>query len=172
VRHVIAGLVLASLSVLSLVVPAAAAAAAPPTVTGDQRRPSPPPSTATSVAPAPAPSPAGCTALLFNGQWYCNASISHVKATRFGLGARVVLRDVSVTSVMKCTVTVKALEWGTCPTGSFCGDLSTVQTLTVSWTARNPPSLRQVINLYGTTITGSVSPVGYVKTNACYIDYC
>lgn len=167
----LAGSAIGALSVVCLAAPAAAFTAKG-TETSNPSAPGPSSTKVALVEPSSASSPTGCSALLFNGQWYCNAAISDVKATRAGIGTRVVLRDVSVTRVDKTTVTVEALEWGNCSSGSYCGDLSTVQRLTVAWTGRARPPQGRVINLFGTTITGSVSPDGYVLTSGCYITYC
>jgi len=116
----------------------------------------------------------GCSGLPYGGQQYCNATISAVHATSYGVGMRVVLRDVSVTAVntKTKTVTVAALEWSTCPPDKYCGATATVASLTVVWTGSPRPARGQVINLFGTTTAGSLKPVGYLTTSACYIDYC
>ena len=114
----------------------------------------------------------GCSGLVYGGQQYCNAMISAVRATSYGVGMRVVLRDVSVTAIDKSgkSVTVAALEWPTCPTGSFCGATARVESLTVAWIGSARPERGRVINLFGTTVAGPLKPVGYVTTTACYID--
>jgi hypothetical protein len=118
-------------------------------------------------------SAATCTAVSYNGQSYCPATISGVKATAYGLGARVVLQGVSVTAKTATTVTVEGLEATPCPAGSFCGATMTQQRLTVAWRGGSRPGVGSVIDLYATTTSGSLRPVGYlVNRTACYIDLC
>jgi hypothetical protein len=112
-----------------------------------------------------------CTGLTFNGQLYCTASISGVKSTAYGVGQRVVLQGVSVTAKTRTTVMVAALESSPCPPGQFCGATLTTQTLTLSW-SKGQPTLGTVVNVFGTTVSGNLTPVGYQPAPGCYIDYC
>jgi hypothetical protein len=114
-----------------------------------------------------------CTGTIFNGQNYCPATISGVKNTSYGIGARVVLRGVSVTSKTTTTVTVEALESTPCPAGYFCGAALASRSLTVAWNGSSQPRVGSVIDLYGTTTNASLKPVGYVvNQTVCYIEYC
>ena len=121
---------------------------------------------------APAPSPTGCYAVLYKSLWYCRASISVVSSTAYRTGKRVVLTGVSVTSHTTSTVTVSGLEWPPCPPGMFCGASATVVSLTVRWSGSARPADRTVVDLYGVTTTGNLTPVGYVRSTNCYIDWC
>jgi hypothetical protein len=84
-----------------------------------------------------------------------------------------VLQGVSVTARTTSTVTIEALEATPCPPGYYCGATLTQQRLTISWKGKSRPAVPSVINLFGTTTNGSLSPVGYTKnTTSCFIDYC
>ena len=127
---------------------------------------------AANAAPTPAPSPTGCNALLFNGQWYCSATIAGVKAASYGSGKRVVLKSVTVTARSSSSVTVGAWVSQPCPPDKFCGATLTLETLTVSWTGTARPAHGDVINLFGTTTSQSLTPTGYVKIGYCPIEWC
>jgi hypothetical protein len=113
-----------------------------------------------------------CTGVTFNGQTYCQANISGVKSTAYGVGQPVVLGSVSVTAVTKTTVTVEALESLPCPAGYYCGSNLITQTLTLSWRGKSRPTTPAVIDLFGTTISANLTPVGSQPSSGCYIDYC
>lgn len=125
-------------------------------------------------APAalPNPSPTSCPAVLFNGQLYCPASISGIKATTYGTGKRVVLRDVSVTARTNADITIAALENTPCPPDKFCGATLTTTSLRVLWSGSSRPTTPSVINLFGVTRTGSLTPQAYTFSQACYIAWC
>ena len=110
--------------------------------------------------------------MLYNSLWYCKASVSAVKATAYGTGKRVMLTGVSVTARTTSTVTVAGLEWPVCPPGKFCGASATVVSLTVPWSGTVRPAVRTVVDLYGVTAAGTVTPVGYIASADCYIDWC
>jgi hypothetical protein len=48
----------------------------------------------------------------------------------------------------------------------------TLQSLTVPWSGSARPRYGEVIDLYGTTTSGSLSPAGYVRLGYCPIEYC
>lgn len=134
---------------------------------------------AASATPSASPSSAATTAVAcayptvsFNGAAYCPATIVGVRNTIYGIGTRVVLKGVTVTAVTTSTVTVAAWTSPPCPPGNFCGATLTLQSLTVSWTGTSRPRYGDVLNLFGRTITASITPVGYIKTGYCPIDWC
>jgi len=125
-----------------------------------------------SASPTAAPSPT-CPGLSFQGQWYCNAAISGVSTNAYGTGKRVVLRGVSVTSTTTTTVVVAGLESTPCPPGYFCGAILSGVSLNVAWSGTSRPAQGQVINLFGVTSTGTLTPAGYVlDPTGCYIEWC
>jgi hypothetical protein len=134
-------------------------------------------STASAVPMASATAAASAAAcayptISFGGVAYCPATIVAGQNTTFGTGARVVLRGVTVTAVSTGTVTVGAWEVPPCPVGHLCGATLTLRTLTVAWTGTSRPAYGDVLDLFGRTVTASLTPVGYVKTGFCPIDWC
>jgi hypothetical protein len=115
-----------------------------------------PTSTASSTS-----SPSICTALLFNGQSYCAGTISGVKATIYGLGQRIALRQVSVSAIDPVANTIQVWGFDPCPAGMYCGQGSV--TLTVAWNESAKPMPGDDIDLYGVTITSSLRVDGYVQ---------
>ena len=148
------------------------AAAAPTAVTSS------PPSHAITRASALTPSLSSPTAacafptVRFNGASYCPATIVGVRNTVYGLGTRVVLKGVTVTAVTTTTVTVAVWTSPPCPPGKYCGQVLTLENLTVPWTGTSRPAYGDVLDLFGPTITASITPVGYLKTGFCPIDWC
>ena len=141
--------------------------------------PSPRPTATPTATPTPAPSSPAATGtacafptVSFNGAAYCPATIDAVRATFYGTGTRVVLRGVTVTAVTTSTVTVAAWASPPCPPGKFCGQLMTLQSLTVSWSGTSRPAHGDVLDLFGPTIPTSITPVGSVTTGYCPIDWC
>lgn len=133
------------------------------------------PATATPTASPTAPVPAcGFTTSSFNGGVYCPATIADVKSTNYGTGARVVLKSVTVTAVNPTASTVTVAAWALppCTPGNFCGQTLTLQSVTVPWTAASRPAYGDVLDLFGVTITASITPDGYITTGNCPIDYC
>jgi len=137
-----------------------------------------PPSATAGPTPAtasPSPSTAACSypTVIFNGAAYCPATIVGVGATSQGIGTRVVLRGVTVTEVTSRTVTVATWDYTPCPPGKWCGaGYFTLQSLTVSWSGTGRPAYGDVLDLFGRTITASITPSGYLKTGFCPIDWC
>jgi hypothetical protein len=76
----------------------------------------------------------------------------------------VALGGLNVLSVNNRVVTV----WGfaACAPGSICGASSTTITITFP-TGLALPSLGSVLNVYGVTVPGSLTPDGYVVTGYC-----
>jgi len=137
----------------------------------------PPAASATPATSLPSPAPtttAVCAfpTVRFNGAAYCPATIVGVRGTSYGIGTRVVLKGVTVTAVTPSKVTVAVWTSPPCPPGKFCGQLLTLESLTVSWTGTSRPGYGDVLDLFGRTITASITPVGYVKTGYCPIDWC
>jgi hypothetical protein len=108
----------------------------------------------------------------FNGATYCPATIAGVRKTAYGTGTRVVLKGVTVTAVTTGTVTLGAWAAPACAPNTYCGATMTLQTLTVSWSGKNRPAPGDVLNLFGSTVPTSLTPVGYLKTGYCPIEYC
>ncbi len=127
---------------------------------------------AATPTPTPGPSPTGCGAVLYQSRWYCQATISKVKATAYGVGKRVVLTGASVTARTSTSVTLAMLEYPVCPPDTWCGSSITVERMTMPWSGSNRPAARTVVDLYAITTSGSLTPVGYIASSACYIDYC
>ena len=136
-----------------------------------------------SALPGATPTPAltaatltaiGCAipTVSFNGEAYCPATIGAVRGTLYGTGVRVVLKGVTVTAVATSSVTVAAWATPPCTPGKYCGQLLTLQSLNVAWSGTNRPAYGDVLNLFGRTIPTSITPVGYVKTGWCPIDWC
>ena len=93
----------------------------------------------------------------------------------YGIGTRVVLKGVTVTTVVQgtpSTVTVAAWALPPCSPGHYCGQTLTLQSLTVTWSGTSRPGYGDVLDLFGSTITASITPVGYIKTGFCPIDWC
>ena len=59
-----------------------------------------------------------------------------------------------------------------CPPGKYCGQLLTLESLTVAWSGASRPAYGDVLDLFGLTVPTSITPVGYVKTGWCPIDWC
>ncbi len=77
---------------------------------------------------------------------YCPATIATVQGTMYGIGTRVVLKGVTVTTVGQgtpSTVTVAAWALPPCSPGHFCGQTLTLQSLTVTWSGTSRPELRR-----------------------------
>ena len=134
---------------------------------------------AASATPAPALSPVATTTtacasptVTFAGATYCPGTIAGVRGSSYGTGTRIVLRGVTVTNVSTGTVTVAAWVARPCPPGMFCGASMTLDSLTVSWWGTSRPAYGDVLDLFGRTVTASLTPVGYVKTGYCPIDWC
>ncbi|WP_344475855.1 hypothetical protein [Kineococcus aurantiacus] len=79
---------------------------------------------------------------------------------------------MSVTQVTSGTVTIAAFNYPVCPPDRYCAATLTVVTLTVSWSGNDRPAAGNVIDLFGTAVKGSLTPVGYQPSSACHIDWC
>jgi hypothetical protein len=135
-------------------------------------------STTAAVRGRPSPlaavttTPCAYPTVSFRGVAYCPVAMAGVQNTTYGSGTRVVLRGVTVTAVTTSTVTVAVWEVPPCPVGHLCGATLTLRTLTVAWTGTSRPAYGDVLDLFGSTVTASLAPVGYVKTGFCPIDWC
>ena len=69
-------------------------------------------------------------------------------------------------------MTVAAWTSPPCPPGKYCGQLLTLESLIVPWTVTSRPGPGDVLDLFGQTITGTITPVGYIKTGYCPIEFC
>jgi hypothetical protein len=130
--------------------------------------------TPTPVPSSPAPPTTACAfpTVSFDGAAYCPATIDGVRGTSHGTGTRVVVRGVTVSAVTPSTVTVAVWTFPPCPPGKFCGQLMTLQSLTVAWSGSSRPAYGDVLDLFGQTVPTSITPVGYVTTGWCPIDWC
>jgi hypothetical protein len=114
-----------------------------------------------------------CVGVAYNGQQYCASTLGEVKTGAYPVGTRVALQNLSVTARTTSSLTVAAWEVVPCPPGYFCGATMNPQSLTVAWTGQSRPAVGSVINLFGTTGRGALTPVGYTPDLfGCYIDYC
>ena len=130
-------------------------------------------SVAASSTVSPAPSPPACNALLFKGNWYCSATIAGIQATSYGTGKRMVLRQVTVTDASTVGKVTVAAWANLCPPGKYCGASMTLQSLTLPWTTTLArPKYGDILDVFGTTTTGSLRVVGFVTTGNCPIDWC
>jgi len=66
----------------------------------------------------------------------------------------------------------RGLDIPALPAGKVCGQLLTLESLIVPWCGTSRPGYGDVLDLFGRTITASITPVGYVKTGYCPIDWC
>jgi len=133
-----------------------------------------PSATPTPPAPSPSVTAIACAVpvVVFNGGSYCPVSIPQVRATAHGTGARVALMSVTVSEVTAGTVTVAVWALPPCPPDKYCGATMTLQSVTVSWQGAGRPAYGDVLNLFGLTAPGSLTPAGYIKTGYCPIDMC
>jgi hypothetical protein len=116
--------------------------------------------------------------VLFQGSWYCPGTVTGVKATAYGTYKRIVLKGVTVdrvASVLGGGYVVDVLGPETIPcTADFCGATITHPRLSIRF-ARGPvPATGDVMDLYGSTRTGGLVPIGYVVTGVdpCYLGLC
>ena len=151
---------------------AAFASAARPRPTATPRPTAPPTATPTPAPTSSAPTACAFPTVSFNGSAYCPATIGAVRTTLYGTGTQVVLRGVTVTAVTTSTVTVAVWASPPCPPGKYCGQLLTLESLTVAWSGTSRPAYGDVLDLFGLTVPTSITPVGYVKTGWCPIDWC
>jgi hypothetical protein len=128
------------------------------------------PSSTTSSSTSPTASPSSCTgSVAYGSNTYCLADIGLVRRTAYGLGVRVALGGLNVTAVNGTTVTFGG--WAACAPGMICG-ASTWTTIVVSFAGQaRLPAYGDVVTLYGVTISGSVTPDGFVVTGYCNPDF-
>ena len=69
-------------------------------------------------------------------------------------------------------MTVAAWTSPPCPPEKYCPQLLTLESLIVPWTVTSRPAPGDVLDLFGQTITGTITPVGYIKTGFCPIEFC
>lgn len=127
-------------------------------------------STAASTgAPVSSPCVDGTGPVLFGGQPYRIGYVIGVKTGAYGTGARVVLRSVNVVQIAGTTATVEGGPTCLSPS-SCCG--ATIPTVTAYFTGLpTVPAYGDVIDLYGTTGTNTLSAAGYVVKGHCDPDF-
>ena len=126
-----------------------------------------------SAAVPPAPACAdGQAPVLFDGQWYCPGYVVGVKRTAYGVGARVVLQNVTVLGVTGATATVSGGPACLTP-GTYCG--ATIPSVTISLSGLSVrPARGEIIDVYGVTGTKAMSAIGYVVkgSSSCDPAFC
>ena len=147
--------------------------AATSTTTPVSSAPSSAPGTVESTAASTAAPVSSCTdgtaPVLFGGQPYCTGYVIGVKTGAYGTGARVVLRSVTVVQIAGTTATVEGGPSCLSPS-SYCG--ATIPTVTAYFTGLpTVPAYGDVIDLYGTTGTNTLSAAGYVVKGHCDPDF-
>ena len=181
-----AAISLATITTSSLLLESATAETGHRVSAGARPRPTPRPTTTpTPVQPtasstptvgsSPSSNPVGCPfpETVYNGATYCPATIRGVRGATYPTGVRVVLKGVTVTyDRAPDTVTVASWASDPCPPGKFCGATLTLESLTVPWGGTARPAYGDVLDLFGITTSGTVNPVGYIKTGYCPIDLC
>ena len=126
-------------------------------------------STASTDAPVSSPCVDGTAPVLFGGQPYCTGYVIGVKTGAYGTGARVVLRSVTVVQIAGTTATVEGGPSCLSPS-SYCG--STIPTVTAYFTGLPMvPTYGDVIDLYGTTGTNTLSAADFVVKGHCDPDF-
>ena len=133
--------------------------------------PSPTASTSPTVRPDrhdPTPGPSSCASgaapVEYGGSSYCPGYVFAVRRTLYGVDTRIVLRGVVVESVTGSQVRVAGGP--SCLPTEWCGQLIPSMTVTFP-TGAVLPAYADVISLYGTTITGGLTPDGFETTGHC-----
>ena len=105
--------------------------------------------------------------MTYLGSVYCVGYTYGVPRTLYGVGTRIVLQGVSVDSVNRDVVEVSGFP--SCGPGEWCGQTA----VTISVTFGTAPPLRpgDVINLYGTTTTGGLTPSAFQVVGFCNPDF-
>lgn len=154
--------------------PAEQSATAPVIKPPQRQTPSPKPTATPSASTSPAVATVACAypTVKFNGTSYCPGTIVGIRNTAYGIGTRVVLNGVTVTTITTSTVTVAAWTSPPCPPGKYCGAILTLESLIVPWSGTSRPAYGDVLSLFLTTTSASGKPVGYLKTGYCPIDWC
>jgi hypothetical protein len=126
-------------------------------------------STAASTAAPVSSCTDGTAPVLFGGQPYCTGYVIGVKTGAYGTGARVVLRSVTVVQIAGTTATVEGGPSCLSPS-SYCG--ATIPTVTAYFTGLpTVPAYGDVIDLYGTTGTNTLSAADFVVKGHCDPDF-
>ncbi len=98
------------------------------------------------------------------GADYCPGYIFAVLRTAYGVGARVVTQSVVVTDVQGSSVGV--MGGPSCFPDEYCGQL--LPSMSVVFAAGQPvPAYGDMIDLYGVTVSGGLSPVAFSVTGHC-----
>ena len=123
-----------------------------------------------SSTPRPTTSPSaaqcanGAAPLSYAGLSYCPGYIFGVKRNLYGLNTRIVLRSVVVEAVTGSQVRVSGGP--SCLPSEWCGQ--TIPSLTTTFaTSAAKPRYADVINLFGTTTAGGLTPAGFVVIGHC-----
>ena len=117
-----------------------------------------------TTSPSAAPCANGAAPLSYAGLSYCPGYIFGVKRNLYGLNTRVVLRSVVVEAVTGSQVRVSGGP--SCLPSEWCGQ--TIPSLTTTFaTSAAKPRYADVINLFGTTTAGGLTPAGFVVIGHC-----
>jgi hypothetical protein len=125
---------------------------------------SPSPTASTSPTPGPSSCASGAAPVEYGGSSYCPGYVFAVRRTLYGVDTRVVLRGVVVESVIGSAVRVAGGP--SCLPTEWCGQLIPSMTVTFP-TGAVLPTYGDVISLYGTAITGGLTPGGFETTGHC-----
>jgi hypothetical protein len=125
---------------------------------------SPSPTASTSPTPGPSSCASGAAPVEYGGSSYCPGYVFAVLRTLYGVDTHIVLRGVVVESVTGSRVRVAGGP--SCLPTEWCGQ--TIPSMTVTFQAGAVlPAYADVISLYGTTITGGLTPDGFETTGHC-----
>ncbi len=117
-----------------------------------------------TTSPSASPCADGAAPLSYTGLSYCPGYIFGVKRNLYGLNTRVVLRSVVVEAVTGSQVRVSGGP--SCLPSEWCGQ--TIPSLTTTFaTSAAKPRYADVINLFGTTTAGGLTPAGFVVIGHC-----
>ena len=115
---------------------------------------------AAAAAAPPAPECTGGSAVLFQEQWYCPGGSAGINRTAYGIGARIVLTDVTVTGIAGTTATVSRCATPGYGCGASIGDSSAAVSLAG---ISGRPTRGDILDVYGVTATGSLVATGYTR---------
>lgn len=125
---------------------------------------SPIPTASTRPTPGPSSCASGAAPAEYGGSSYCPGYIFAVRRTLYGVDTRLVWRGIVVESVTGSQVRVAGGP--SCLPTEWCGQ--TIPSMTVTFpTGAVLPAYADVISLYGTTITGGLTPDGFETTGHC-----
>ena len=135
-----------------------------PTASPSTATTSPSPTASTSQTRGPSSCASGAAPVEYGGSSYCPGYVFAVRRTLYGVDTRTVLRGVVVESVSGSQVRIAGGP--SCLPTEWCGQ--TIPSMTVTFPiGAAVPTYADVISLYGTTITGGLTPGGFETTGHC-----